>query len=174
MAQSIKTDRPQPTRLYANSSGGSIVDPIDTYAPPWETSSATKVLAMALTPSGTSVTIDPTATDAVSVTTGTMRLQIAIGAHTLTGAYYFRAFARRKPGTTGAIVAQEITFTINSVQVGKFTVAAADASTDPISGSIELVQPTLDTRFNLTSYNLVIGATASDADLEIVFEIVGA
>jgi hypothetical protein len=63
---------------------------------------------------------------------------------------------------------------VNSVEVGRFTVAAADASTDPISGSIELVSPTLDTRFNLTSYNLVIGVTAGDADLEIVFSIIGA
>lgn len=175
MAHSIRIERREPQgRQYVNTSGGSILDGIDAYAPPWETAAATTALEMAIVPTGTSITVNPAGTDDVTVTNGTTTRRVCIGGQSMAGAYVFRAFARRKSGSTGAIVAQVVTFTINSVEVGRFTVAAADASVDPISGSIELVSPTLDTRFNLATYNLIIGVTASDADIEIVFTIVGA
>jgi len=174
MPHTIRAERQSPSRTYANT-GGATIEGINVYAGPWETTAATKVLEMAFTPTDVSVTVNPAGDDSVTMTNGTMRTQVCVGGHTMAGAYYFRAGARRKPGTTGAIVAQAITFTINSVQVGKFTVAAADASTDPICGSVEMVSPTLDTRFNFgTPWDLIVAVTAADSDLEIFFTIVGA
>ncbi len=175
MAHSIRIERQAPQgRQYVNTAGGSILDGIDIYAPPWDTAAATTVLEMAIVPTDVSITVNPSGTDAVTLTNATMTRRVCIGGESMAGAYVFRAFARRKQGSTGAIAAQVLTFTINSVEVGRFTVASAAASVDPISGSIELVSPTLDTRFNLATYNLIIGATAADADLEIVFTIIGA
>ncbi len=132
------------------------------------------VLEASFTPTGTSVTINPTATNAVTFTNGTAREFVCVGGHLIAEGLYFRASARRKPGTTGAIVAQTVIFTVNSVEVGRFYVQAAAAGADPVCGWIDYsTGGVADARFDITTNNLVCGVTAADSDLEIFFKLLG-
>lgn len=88
-------------------------------------------------------------------------------------AVFFAATARRKPGTTGSIAAQNVVISVNSVEVGRFAVAAASAGLDPGVGHIVFYNSAGDARVNLATYPFTIGVTAADADLEIVLWMVG-
>lgn len=173
---SLSIDRKEPRAVLRTTLGNADVLPLNAYLPPYEITPSVGIschLAASFTPTGTSVTVNPTADDAITFTNGTAREYICLNGHVISDAKHVRAGARRKPGTTGAIVAQTVTFTINSVELGRFTVLAADASTDPISGSIEIVTPAGDSRWGLVGRDLTIGVTAADADLEIFFSMSG-
>ena len=157
---------------FVSSDSGAKVAPINTHIPP-SALSGNAALAAAFTPSGTSVTINPTGFNAVTFTNATAREFICMDGHLLAEGLYFRASARRKPGTTGAIVAQTVVFTVNSVEVGRFNVEAAAAGADPVCGAFELTNTVADTRFDITTNNLVCGVTAADTDIEIFFLLFG-
>jgi len=177
MAFTLSVPRQQPSGCYQTATGGATVKRLDAYTPPFnpEEFSATldAVLCVAFTPTSGSITIDPDG--GATITGGTVREYLSIRGESIAGAHYFRAFARRKPGTTGAIVAQVVTFTISAVEVGRFSYAAAAASTDPISGSIEMTMAAIDGRFDVTSDNIEITMdVGADPDIEVFFEIAGA
>lgn len=132
-------------------------------------------IAAVFTPTGTSVTLNPTAADAITITNGTLREYVAVGATSMADAVCLIAFARRKPGTTGTIASQVVTITINSVAIGRFKVAATSGSEDPASGTLLLLSPSdnADDRITLGTNDLVVGVTAADPDLEIVFIALG-
>lgn len=132
-------------------------------------------IGAAFTPSSTSVTINPTATDAITFTNGSAREFIAIGATSLTAAKFFVLGARRKPGTTGAIAAQTIAFVINSVTLATIKVSAAAAGADPAVGCAILCTPddAADSRFSVASQDITVNVTAADTDLEIFFLMIG-
>lgn len=78
------------------------------------------------------------------------------------------AFVRRKPGTTGAIIAQSVTIRKNDgsgTVLGGFTSAAAVASADPSSGLVWQEWPTA-TVTGITA--LHVTCTGADTDVEIV------
>lgn len=131
-------------------------------------------LYVAFTPSDTTVTINPTGENAITFTNATGREYLCT-TNPIVGAYFLFAKARRKPGSTGAIVAQTVTISLNSVTVGVFNVAAATAGSDPVSGFVSSFFPGVagDTRFDLQTYNLTVGVTAADSDLEIEITLIG-
>lgn len=155
--------------------GATRVLPPNVNLPPRDWTNCSCMVGGCFTPSGTSVTINPTGTDAISITNGTFRESVGIGSTAMASAKYFVLGARRKPGTTGAIVAQTITFVINSVTLATIKVASAAASADPVAGYVILTAPdeAPDTRFDITANDIVIGCTAADTDLEIFFLIIG-
>lgn len=176
----LTVTRSRPVGSLNTTSGQATLNMINTYLPPYEIAPATGVpchVALAFTPTGTSITVNPTADDAITVTGGTAREYISLSGAIIASAHHFRAGARRKPGSTGAIVAQLVTFTINSIELGRFTVLAAAAGEDPVSGSFEMVSPTPDARYALfsggASRDMTIAVTAVDSDLEIFFEMSG-
>lgn len=174
----LNSPRTQPSGSYHTTNGTATVRRLDAYLPPFNpddfTAAPDAVLAASFTPSGTTVTINPTADNAITFTNATAREYICLSGHSITGAYYFRAGARRKPGTTGAIAQQAVVFTVNSVEVGRFTIGAAAASTDPFCGHVELTSPILDARFDITTDHLIATFTEADSDIEVFFELLGA
>lgn len=89
--------------------------------------------------------------------------------------FHARFFARRKAGTTGAIVAQTVIIKDegDTVELGRFQVAAAAAGADPVTGWLSLPIIT-DSRWTMADgEGLVIKVTAVDTDLEIVAAIIG-
>ena len=179
MATSTITPRhTQHYRDYRTTNGNSQIIPINTeFQSGFSVTADGAVLAVAFTPSGTTSTVSQSDADAVSVTNGTAReftcIQNAAGS--IEGAFLFRASARRKPGTTGAIVAQNVVISVNTVEIGRFPVLAANANEDPVVGYVEFFCPTAtgDTRVNLALNALSFAITAVDTDLEIFFEVVG-
>lgn len=155
--------------------GGTRVLPPNVNLPALDWTNCSCMVGGCFTPSDTTVTINPTGTDAISITNGTFREYVAIGSTALAAAKFMVLGARRKPGTTGTISAQTITFAINSVTLATIKVAAAAASADPGVGYNILAIPdeASDTRFDITTNNIVIGCTAADSDLEIFFLIIG-
>ncbi len=156
-----------------NDTSLAITKPINVTIPPASLSGANAAFSAAFTPSGTSVTINPTGDNAITFTNATAREFVCVDGHLLGEGLYFRASARRKPGTTGAIVAQTVVWTVNSVEVGRFNVEAAAAGADPICGFCEIVNTSSDTRFDVTTNNLVCAVTEADTDLEIFFLLIG-
>lgn len=177
MAFTLEVQRKEPQRTL-KTGGLAPARPLNTYCPPFATNSeatppSNAVLAVAFTQTNVSATIDPTADNAVTVTNGTAREFLCIGGHAIVTATYFRASARRKPGSTGAIVANTVEFVIDSASVGKFDVLAAAAGVDPICGSVEMVYPGGDIRFDITAEIISVTLAFVDADLEVFFEIIG-
>jgi hypothetical protein len=179
MATSTITPRhTQHYRDYRTSLGNSQIIPINTeFQSGFSVVADGAVFAAAFTPSATTCTVASSDADAISITGGTAREFTCIpnSAGNIEGAYLFRASARRKPGTTGAIVAQNVIISVNSVEIGRFPVLAANANEDPVVGYVEFFCPTAigDTRVNLNTNPLSFGITAVDTDLEIFFEVVG-
>ena len=179
MATSTITPRhTQHYRDYRTTNGNSQIIPINTeFQSGFSVAADGAVFAAAFTPSSTTCTIASSDADAVSITGGTAREFTCIpnAAGNIRSAYLFRASARRKPGTTGAIVVQTVIVSVNAVEIGRFPVLAANAGEDPIVGYTEFFFPTAlgDTRVNLQTYPLSFAITAVDTDLEIFFEIVG-
>lgn len=177
MESLLEAQRPAPRRTIITTSNGTTIRPLNAYCPPYNPDdggfSPDTVLAVAFSPTDVAVTVTPTADYAVTVTNGTAREYIAIGAHTIAAACYFRCFARRKPGSTGSIAAQDITITLDSVTLGILHVNAAAAGVDPVTGSIEIAHPSGDDRFNLAGFGLVFTFASADADVEVFFELVG-
>lgn len=175
MANSSITCAPDAmTRSYYTRNGGTPITAINSGIASVTRTDADSLLAVAFTPTNTTVTINPGGEDSVAITNGTIRECCCVNGHNMASAYLFRAGARRLTGQTGAIVDQTVVFTINSVEVGRFTVLAVGAGSDePVSGFIYVFSPTADTRFALATYNLVATVTAADSDLEIFVEIVG-
>lgn len=171
MANSFILEKPDTRIITQTSAGFAAVRNLNNHIPPWSITPAA-ILAMAFTPTGTTVTINPTADDAITLTNAGPRESICIGAAAATTGRYFKAGARRKPGTTGAIVAQTVIFTVNSVEIGRFTVKAAAAYADPESGYVELCSPAADARLDITTYNLTCAITTVDTDIEIFFEFI--
>ena len=171
MANSFILEKPDTRITTQTVAGAATVRNLNNHIPPWVITPVT-ILSAAFTPTGTTVTINPTADDAITFTNAGPRESICIGAASATTGRYFKAGARRKPGTTGAIVAQSVVFTINSVEIGRFTVKAADAYAEPESGFVELCSPAADARLDITTYNLICTCTAADTDIEIFFEFI--
>lgn len=91
----------------------------------------------------------------------------------MANAVFFAATARRKPGTTASIAAQEITITVNSVEVGRFSVAGASTGEDPEAGYVCCYSSVGDSRFALSVPHPITIAGTVDPGLEIVVWIVG-
>lgn len=157
---------------FVNGTTGSKTRPTNVTIPPVDLT-GNAALSASFTPSGTSVTINPTGENAITFTNATARELACVDGHLLGEGLWFRASARRKPGTTGAIVAQTVVWTVNSVEVGRFNVEAAAAGADPVCGFCEIVNTAGDSRFDITTNNLVCGVTAADTDLEIFFLLFG-
>lgn len=103
----------------------------------------------------------------------TLREYYAVS-NNLGNAVIFAATARRKPGTlANAIGAQTVTFTFNSVEVGRLIVPAAAIGDELNCGYFCYHNSVGDTRVDFAQWPLVITSTAYDADLEIVVWIVG-
>lgn len=157
-------------------SGLTRILPPNVVVPPIDWTDCNCAIGCALTPSGTSVTVNPTGTDAITFTNATVTEPfIAIGSTAFAAAKFFILGARRKPGTTGAIAAQTIAFVINSVTLATIKVAAAAAGADPEVGYAILCTPdsAADTRFSIASQDITINVTAADTDLEIFFLMIG-
>lgn len=179
MATSTLITRQTPHyREFRQINSGSQVIPINTeFAQGIPISADGAVFCVAFTPTATTCNVQFDNSDVVAITGGTARefTSISNPAGDIEGVNLFRASARRKPGTTGAIVAQTVVITVNAVEVGRFNVNAADAGADPVCGYVEIFNTTAtgDTRFNLNTYAISFGITAADSDLEIFFEAVG-
>lgn len=179
MATSTITPRhTQHYRDYRTGNGNSQIIPINTEFQGGISANADGgVLCVAFTPGNTTSTVNLSDADSIGITGATAReftcLPGATG--TIEGAYLFRASARRKPGTTGAIVAQNVVISVNTVEIGRFPVLAANAGEDPVVGYVEFFCPTAtgDTRVNLALNALSFAITAVDSDLEIFFEVIG-
>jgi len=174
MPFSLIVQRPQPAGHYHTTNGLALVKRLDAYLPPLDFGTTpSSVISASFTPTATSITIAPTGPNSITFTGATPREYLSLNGESLAAGFYFRASARRKPGTTGAVAQQEVIFTIDSVEVGRFTVQGSDQSVDPICGSIELADPNGDTRFNVTTADIEISVSSADSDLEIFFELVG-
>lgn len=143
---------------------------------PLEWDDLTAHLILALTPSATTVAIsyaEPSAT----VTNASVRVVNCQGAAFLT-VRYFRAWARRKPGSSGAITAQVIKFKgwngAAMEEVGRINVAAETGGLEPDSDFLEMSKIAGDTRFYFeAAHPFEIVFASSDADLEVVIEAYG-
>lgn len=135
------------------------------------------VLAAAFTPTATTGTLSNN--DELFIGTGlTYRSAKVVSGNGIDTSkpFHVRAFARRKPGTTGAIVANLVQLKCGSplVELGRFNVLAAAAGEDPVSGFIDLPMVAGDTRWELADEEEVAFAiTTVDTDLEICFAAYG-
>ena len=124
------------------------------------------------------LTADPATIDPVAHTaTGATLLSIAGNKVAMAGAVFFSARARRKPGTTAPIDPQVVIFSVNSVEVGRLTVAD-DGGTAGAGGEIfgfcGFSSPSYDTRFSMNGTNdFTINPTSVDPSLQIDVSIAG-
>lgn len=166
-------------RLFANDGGAGII--IETGAPAViHHDPADKHLVLAWTPTATDVTI--VADGAVTVVGGTVRIQACNYTEEMPAAKlrHLRVFARRKPGSTGAIAAQVITFggsdgeTIN--EMGRIQVLAAAAGEDPVCDFFDQSFVNGHDLFSLggsTPFMLALSGGAFLSGLEVVTEFYG-
>lgn len=175
MANSTITMAPaSPTRSYYTKNGGTAITASDVAIASVTKSDATSILSVAFVATSTTVTINPGGEDSVAITNGTIRECCCVNGHNMATGNVIIASARRKSGTTAAILAQTVVITINAVEVGRFTVLAAGISADPVCGFLQWFSPAADTRFALvTPYDVVVTVTAADPSLEYFIEIVG-
>jgi len=124
------------------------------------------------TMTSTSATLASASEDVITASGCTLRLSQNVKPN-MGAAVLFAATAQRKPGTTGAIAAQSIVFSVNSVEIGRFSVPLTPAGLDPTCGYVVFYNSTGDTRVNLDAHPLAIASTATDSDMEIVVWIVG-
>lgn len=140
------------------------------------TTAGTFVFGLAFTPTSTSCSIgvDSGGLNVSNVSTPGASVIVGIGLNDALP-FHIRTYARRKPGTSGAIVAQTVIIKdgADSVELGRFQVAAAAAGADPVSGWLDLPIFT-DSRWTLgDGESLTVKVTAVDTDFEIVFEGIG-
>lgn len=155
------------SRTYTNAAGNTVTQPA---IPPGLIQSSTStiwVLAQ-FTPSTTSSSFDHVA-GTFGNATGTIDKS---GTTSFTTARLFIVTARRKPGTTAAMVDQTIVVTVNSVEVGRlFFDGELEACVPLVLG---YVGSGSDARFALTGANdTTFGITAVDASLQIMVELIG-
>lgn len=134
-------------------------------------------LGLSLTPTATTVFIG--IDGPVSVTGASVRLssQVGLAAPGYADVRHIRVWARRKPGTTGALAAQIIQFgkgdgVTLEAEIGRINVLAAAAGEDPVADFFDL--PCVGGHANFaigTSDGFQIDLTAVDTDLEIVMEL---
>lgn len=136
-------------------------------------------LVCAFTPTGASVTLAFDGTDALAITGGTARVTSVVG-QGLDAAlpFHVRLWARRKPGTTGAIIAQTITLKGGASAantLGKIFVEAAAAGAHPVCDFLDIPRYAAgDSQHTWDSTDtVVITCTGADTDLEIVYEAYG-
>lgn len=129
-------------------------------------------LYAAFTPSSTSVTINPTGENAITFTNATASEYLCTN-DPIAAAHFFAATARRKPGTTGAIAAQTVVITVNSVEIGRFNVESAAASANPRVGFTSFFNVAGDSRMTTDGQNIAVAVTAADTDLEIILFAAG-
>lgn len=175
MANSSFTITPaMPARAYYTRNGGTPMTSIDTAIAAFSRTDITSILAAAFVATGTTVTINPGGEDTVAIAGGTIRECCCVNGHNMATAYVLRASARRKAGTTAAIVAQTVIITINAVEIARFSVLAAAISADPVAGYVEQAMPAGDARFAfVTPWDLVFTVTAADPSLEYFVEVLG-
>ena len=144
---------------------------------PVEFDDLTAHLILAFTPNATTVTIAYDAGAAILTNVGSLRVENCQGAEFVT-IRHFRAWARRKPGTSGAITAQVIAFKgwngSALEEVARINIKAETAGADPECDFVELTKVAGDSRFYFQAdhpFNVVF-ATA-DTDLEVVIEAYG-
>lgn len=133
---------------------------------------AASAVYAAFTPSNTTVTINPTAENAITFTNATGREYLCTS-NAMAGAYFFAATARRKPGTTASMAAQTVIVSVNSVEVGRFNVEAAAADATPRCGFVSFFNVSGDQRLETAANSITVGVTAADPELEIVLWAVG-
>lgn len=139
-------------------------------------------LFTSFTPSGTTVTLAFSTSDApmpsrVEVTGATTRVNFCEGT-ALNTIRAFVAYARRKPGTTGAIAAQTVKFQgwngSAYEEVARLNVLAAAAGADPVSDFLYLPKAAGDSRFYFAAaHPFKVLVDAADTALEIVVEAYG-
>jgi hypothetical protein len=142
-------------------------------------------MTFALTPTSTAFTISKVETDEgmLTVTGATARLQSCAGLDPIgsTALRHLRVFARRKPGTTGSMAAQTITFggtsssgaTFN--EMGRISVLANSGTGEPDADFHDKSYVAGHASFSITETNpFKVNITAVDTDLELVIEIYGA
>lgn len=134
-------------------------------------------MALAFTPTSTTVTFhnDTSGEGLYSITGGTVRLASTRGSEDVAAdkLKHLRVFARRKPGTTGAMVAQTVVFGGSSsgamAEIGRLDVLANSGTGEPDSGFFDQAFVAGHTRFTANSTNpFRITVTAVDTDLELV------
>lgn len=162
------------TRSYYTRNGGTPITAIDVAIASVSRTDATSIFAVAFVATNTTVTLNPQGEDSVAITNGTIRECCCVGGQSMATAYMLRASARRKAGTTLAILAQTVVVTVNAVEVARYAVLAAGVSADPVCGYAYWFNPAADARLALvTPWDVVFTVTAADASLEYFIEIVG-
>lgn len=135
----------------------------------------TACFSVAFTPSGTTVTVYHAAGGMV-FTGAAARINAAYGA-AMASIRHLRAWARRKPGTTGAITAQKVILQgwngSAYEELARLNVAAA-TSGEPASDIVEITKIAGDARFYFGSaHPFKFLPDSVDTDLEIVCEAEG-
>ncbi len=167
---------PVRTVNFAPVSGASLLS-LQTGTPPAVISeSLTACFSTAFTPSGTTVTMYYDANGLV-FTGATARINAPFGAD-FAAIRHFRAFARRKPGTTGSISAQTVKVQgwngSAYEELARFNVSAAAAGAEPVSDYLDLPKHAGDTRYYFGSaHPLKFIVDSADSDLEIVCDAFG-
>lgn len=180
----IKIAPPHLAGLITRSDGVTPVGFLEAMGTPLPLSSTalTGHLLCAYSPTGTTASINFTSgvADNVSISGGTARVKSAVGTGLdNTAAFIVGLFARRKPGSTGAITAQTLTLKGGSGAantLGKVYVAAAAAGAEPVSDFLYLprfAQPGDSLHTWSATDPVVITNTAADTDLEIVYGAIG-
>lgn len=139
-------------------------------------------MAFALTPTSTTVTIAHMVDSGISglyaLTGATARLVSTSGADDVVAANlkHLRVFARRKPGTSGAMVAQSVIFggtaAGSMAEIGRISVLANSGTGEPDSDFYDQSFVNGHSRFTAdetTPFRITI--TAVDTDLELVVAI---
>lgn len=134
-------------------------------------------VCLALNPTGTLVTLELDA-GAFNYDNTNVRLQSL--SHTLAFAVirHLRIWMRRKPGTTAAMVSQEITFGgsdgTTMYEMGRLFMSAAAAGAEPVSDVYDQSFHAGNDYFTIEAGTpFMIGGITEDAPLEIVVELYG-
>lgn len=141
-------------------------------------------LAVAFTPSGTTVTlyhpggVGILVAGSVTFTNATARINGAGGAG-LTKTKFLRCWARRKPGSTGAITAQKVILKswdgAALTEIGRLFVGAVGAGTsEPVSDIVDIPRNTEDPLITFPSaHPFTVVFESADTNLELVMEAHG-
>lgn len=174
MALSSVTCSPDiPVRAYRSRNGGTEITSIGLSIAPVTKADANALIAVAFVATNTTVTINPQGEDSVSITNGTINTCCCINGQNMLTGNMVVASARRLGGTTAAIAAQTVILSIGGVEIGRFAVAPAAISANPVCGFHYYFSPAADARMDLVANNLVLTVTAAEPSLQIFVEILG-
>lgn len=133
---------------------------------------------VALTPSSTTVTIGPDGVSQATISGATARMNQFCGTD-FAKARHLRVWARRKPGTSGAITAQKILVKCWNgsalAEVARLYVGADSGAGEPATDIVDIQRRnTADSLINfLSAHPLNLVFDSADSDLEVVIQGAG-